>query len=78
MRTNSSQKCFTKEFIQLTPFSHVIREYSMVQKSRKNISIYDDTYETLRHMGSVTESFDSVVRKLIEKAASVKEESPAV
>ena len=42
----------------------------MVQKGRKNISIYDDTYETLRHMGSVTESFDSVVRKLIEKAAS--------
>ena len=50
----------------------------MVQKGRKNISIYDDTYETLRHMGSITESFDSVVRKLIEKAPSVKEESPAV
>ena len=42
----------------------------MVQKGRKNISIYDDTYETLKHMGAVTESFDSVVRKLILKAAS--------
>ena len=40
-----------------------------MQRNHRNISVHDDTYETLKQMGAITESFDDVVRKLIEKAA---------
>jgi hypothetical protein len=44
----------------------------LVQKNHRNVSLKDDTYETLKRMGDVTESFDDVVKRLL-KAASAPE-----
>lgn len=47
----------------------------MVQKNHRTIVVKDNTYEALKHLGTVTESFDSVISKLIqtqsEKRSSV-------
>ena len=45
----------------------------MTQRSHKNISVHDGTYEILKHMGAVTESFDDVIQRLIQKAASAQD-----
>jgi predicted CopG family antitoxin len=42
----------------------------MVQKNHRNITLHDETYEALKRMGALTESFDDVVRRLIIKASS--------
>jgi hypothetical protein len=42
----------------------------MVQKSFKTIVITDQTYDSLRKLGNVTESFNDVILKLIEKTAT--------
>jgi predicted CopG family antitoxin len=42
----------------------------MVQKSFKTIVIHEETYEELRKLGNVTESFNDVICKLIDKAAT--------
>jgi predicted CopG family antitoxin len=42
----------------------------MVQQSRKTIVVTERNFETLRKMGTVTESFNDVITRLIEKAAS--------
>jgi predicted CopG family antitoxin len=44
----------------------------MVTKDHRNITLHIDTYEKLRHMGVLTESFDDVIRRLIQKASSVQ------
>ena len=42
----------------------------MVQLNRKIIVVHDDLYEELKRLGTVTESFNDVIWKLIQKAAS--------
>jgi predicted CopG family antitoxin len=42
----------------------------MVQKSFKTIVIHEETYEELRKLGNVTESFNDVIWKLIDKTAT--------
>jgi hypothetical protein len=42
----------------------------MVQQSRKTIVVTERNFETLRKMGTVTESFNDVITRLIEKAMS--------
>jgi hypothetical protein len=42
----------------------------MAQKSFKTIVVHDDLYDELRRLGTVTESFNDVIWKLINKAAS--------
>ena len=39
----------------------------MVQLGRKTIVVTQETYETLKHMGAVTESFEDVILRLIEQ-----------
>jgi Putative antitoxin len=41
----------------------------MVQQNRKTIVVTERNFETLRKMGNVTESFNDVITRLIEKAA---------
>jgi predicted CopG family antitoxin len=43
---------------------------NMKQKNRKTIMITEDTYETLKNLGTVTESFNDVIWRLIQKAVS--------
>lgn len=38
----------------------------MVQQSRKTIVVTEHTFETLRKMGTVTESFNDVIARLIQ------------
>ena len=40
----------------------------MVQQSRKTIVVTPETFETLRNLGTVTESFNDVILRLIEKS----------
>jgi hypothetical protein len=40
----------------------------MVQQSRKTIVVTEQNFETLRKMGTVTESFNDVISRLIQKA----------
>jgi len=42
----------------------------LTQRNYRNVSLKDDTYEVLKQMGDLTESFDDVVKRLITKAAS--------
>jgi predicted CopG family antitoxin len=42
----------------------------MVQINRRTIVVHDDTYETLKSFGTVAESFDDVIWKLINRAVS--------
>jgi hypothetical protein len=42
---------------------------TLVQKNHRNVCLHDETYETLKQMGALTESFDDVINRLI-KAAS--------
>jgi predicted CopG family antitoxin len=42
----------------------------MAQLNRKTIVIHNDLYEELKRLGTVTESFNDVIWKLIQKAAS--------
>jgi predicted CopG family antitoxin len=42
----------------------------MAQKSFKTIVIHEETYEELKKLGNVTESFNDVIWKLIDKAAT--------
>jgi predicted CopG family antitoxin len=58
----------SNEFIPVPLFD--IWFINLVQKNHKNISLHDETYEELKRMGALTESFDDVIRKLIQKAAS--------
>ena len=46
----------------------------MVQRSRKTIVVTTGTYETLKHMGAVTESFEDVILRLIEQQGSKVQE----
>ena len=39
----------------------------MTQLGRKTIVPTEETYETLKHMGSLTESFEDVILRLIEQ-----------
>jgi predicted CopG family antitoxin len=39
----------------------------MAQKNYRTIVIKEPTYEALKLLGTVTESFDSVISKLIQK-----------
>jgi predicted CopG family antitoxin len=41
-----------------------------MQKNYKTIVVRSETYHTLRHLGTVTESFNDVISRLIKKAAS--------
>ena len=52
----------------------------MVQQTRKTIVVTGETFETLRNLGTVTESFNDVILRLIEKskAKESEERSPAV
>ena len=54
----------------------------MVQQSRKTIVVTPETFDTLRSLGTVTESFNDVILRLIEKSKakeSTKEErSPVI
>lgn len=47
----------------------------MVQKNRKTIVVTEQTFETLRSLGTVTESFNDVIKRLIQnqKAASAQD-----
>lgn len=47
----------------------------MVQKNRKTIVVTEQTFETLRSLGTVTESLNDVISRLIEnqKAASAQD-----
>ena len=45
----------------------------LTQRNYRNVSLKDDTYETLKQMGDLTESFDDVVKRLIIKAASAQQ-----
>jgi predicted CopG family antitoxin len=40
----------------------------MVQQTRKTIVVTGETFETLRSLGTVTESFNDVILRLIEKS----------
>jgi Putative antitoxin len=42
----------------------------MVQQNHKTIVVSERNYETLRNLGTITESFNDVISKLLEKAAS--------
>jgi Putative antitoxin len=42
----------------------------LVQRNHKTIVVTEQTYETLKHMGTVTESFNDVILKLIENTAT--------
>jgi predicted CopG family antitoxin len=42
----------------------------MVQQNRKTIVVTEKTFETLRSLGTVTESFNDVITRLIQKAAT--------
>jgi predicted CopG family antitoxin len=41
-----------------------------MQRNHKVIVVRNETYETLRHLGTVTEPFNDVISRLIQKAAS--------
>jgi hypothetical protein len=43
----------------------------MVQQSRKTIVVTEETFEALRSLGNVTESFDRVIRRLIQQQKAV-------
>jgi predicted CopG family antitoxin len=45
----------------------------LTQKNHRTIVVRDDTYETLKHLGTVTESFNDVILKLIQKAVSAQD-----
>ena len=44
----------------------------MVQEGRKHISVKTETFETLRSLGTVTESFNDVILRLIEKSKATE------
>jgi predicted CopG family antitoxin len=44
-----------------------------MQRNHRVIVIRNETYETLRHLGTVTESFNDVISRLIQKAASAQD-----
>lgn len=41
----------------------------MAQKNVRMISVSEKNYDTLRKLGTVTDTFDSVITKLIEMAS---------
>jgi predicted CopG family antitoxin len=45
----------------------------MTQKNRKTIMVTEETYDTLKDLGTLTESFNDVIWKLIRKAASAQD-----
>jgi predicted CopG family antitoxin len=45
----------------------------MTQKNRKTIMVSEDTYDSLRNLGTVAESFNDVITRLIQKAASAQD-----
>jgi hypothetical protein len=46
----------------------------MTVKNRKLIVVSKENYDSLRNLGTITDSFDSVIGKLL-KGASIKNES---
>jgi predicted CopG family antitoxin len=40
----------------------------LTQKNHRNVCLHDTTYETLKQMGALTESFDDVINRLIKAA----------
>ena len=48
---------------------------NMVQQSRKTIVVTGETFETLRNLGTVTESFNDVILRLIEKSKAKESET---
>jgi predicted CopG family antitoxin len=49
----------------------------MVQQTRKTIVVTGETFETLKGLGTVTESFNDVILRLIEKYQE-GQRSPAI
>jgi predicted CopG family antitoxin len=56
--------------IGLNPYSFIYIMHRLTQKAFKTIVITEDTYASLRKLGNVTESFNDVILKLIQKSAT--------
>ena len=42
-------------------------EFTVMVKGRKTITIDDDTYDELAKLGDLSETFDSVIRRLVKE-----------
>lgn len=56
--------------IRLNPYFFIYMIHRLTQKAFKTIVITEDTYASLRKLGNVTESFNDVILKLIQKSAT--------
>jgi predicted CopG family antitoxin len=65
---------FSKVMIGLNNTVSLYRMFTLTQKNHRIITIHDDTYESLRHRGTIPESFNYVINQILEhheKAVSI-------